>query len=132
MPAMSGYVFTKRFLLALAAVIIWMLLPCGIFLLVHGIDLWGSILLTCALAVFIVALDGRIFRAVENRYIPRSNAMFMIIGWVNSALIVIVFLYSSISICRGNAIYVGVYALVTVALLAFCAWSLFTSKYIPS
>lgn len=107
-------------------------LPAGIYFLVQGIAVWGAILVLCALAVLVLALDGRILRALENRHIPRGNAMFMVIGWANSALIIIVYLFSSIPNYKGSIILIVFYAIVTVTLLALCARSLLTSKYIPS
>jgi hypothetical protein len=130
MSKMNGYVFTRRFLLALAASIVWIGLPAGIYFLVRGVDVWAAVLVLCALAALAMALNGRILRKLENRRITKGNAMFMILGWVNLALIIIVYLYSSISIYNGSVILIGLYALITVFLLALCAWTLLHSRYV--
>ena len=129
MATKNGYVFTRKFLLVLAAAIIWIGLPAGIYFFFEGVTVWGAILTLFALAVLILSLDGRILRILENRFITKGNALFMIIGWLNSALIIIVYLFISTSIYQSRVVLIVLYMIVTVFLLVLSAWFLLTSKF---
>ena len=129
MATNCGYVITRKFLMTLVMAIIWMGLPAGIYFLLQGIPIWGAILTLLALAVLLLSLDGRILNRLENRHIPRGHAFLMILSFLNSVLVIIIYLYISTSIYLSNFALIGLYIIISVFLLMLSVWFLLTSRY---
>ena len=121
------YILTRKFLLLLASAIIWIVFPPGVYLAIEGHN-EGIVLILLALFVVILAVDGRIFRKLEDRPIAGAQAYFMVLAMANSVVFVAVFAFTSASIFLSNRLVTSIYAVGTIMLFALSAWLLLNSK----
>jgi hypothetical protein len=81
------FTLSRSAVYAFLALLIWMALPAGIFLIVNGETTWGTLLTAAALAAIVVAVNRAWITALLHRQIPGARAGMMAFGTAVSALL---------------------------------------------
>ena len=128
MVTQSRYRLTPRLLRTMVIAIIWMGLPAGILFILRGASIGGGVLLIITLVMIVLSFDGRVLKTLENRRLSLSRVIFIIISWLNSAIIVSIFLFVSTRTYLGNLVFILVYSVGLLILLTLCACYLISSR----
>ena len=81
------FTLSRNAVYAFLALLIWMSLPAGIFLIVNGEITWGALLTAAAIAAIVVAVNRAWITAILHRQIPGTRAGMMVFGTAVSALL---------------------------------------------
>lgn len=117
----STFTLSRRSLLGVMFLLVWMTMPIGIFFLLNQEYLWGVILSALGIAAIVGMLSKQLLQSFEVRKIPVNRGYFMAFGFGASAAITALYIFLLVR-PSGNLVWFGMgYA---VGILVLGTWGI--------
>ena len=114
-----NFSLSRSALFAFFTLVIWIMLPVGIFLIINGNAVWGVIMVAVAITVIVTVTNSRIMQALGDRSIPKTRGYFMVIGSVGAAVIMALYSVLLTAPMKGVSFLGSIHA---IGIVLFAAW----------
>ena len=115
-----NFSLSRSALFTFFTLVIWIMLPVGIFLIINENAIWGVIMVAAAIAVIVIATNRRIMHALGSRSIPKTRGYFMMIGSVGAAVLMALYSILLTAPMKGVSFLGNIHA---IGIVLFTAWA---------